>query len=118
MVESPFTFPWSGRSRVGPRRGRWSRHHLAQGSDLERVEMVADRARNEARGDRRAVVMQDRHQADRVDAALVDDERAQLAVAVLLHDEHEVVVRHEARHAREEWKSAHAQPAERVLSTY
>src|SRR5256885_4217597 len=110
MVESPFSFPWRGRSRQSSRRGGWSRYHLAQGSDLERVEMVADRVRNEARGDRRAVVMQDRHQADRVDAAFVDDERAQLAVAVLLHDEHEVVVCHEARHARVKWKSAHAQP--------
>src|SRR5947208_16325260 len=106
MVESPFTFPWRGRSRVSPRGERWSRHHLAQGSDLERVEMVADRVRNEARGDRRAVVMQDRHQADRVDAAFVDDERAQLAVAVLLHDEHEVVVVLAARHASVKWKSA------------
>src|SRR5215471_21673197 len=100
MVEGPFTFPWRGRSRLSSRRGRSSRHHLAQGDDLERVEMVADRARNEAGGDWRAVVMQDRHQADRVDAALVDDERAQLAVAVLLHDEHEIVVGHEAGYAR------------------
>src|SRR2546430_10170249 len=108
MVESPFTFPWKGGSRLSLRRGGWSRYHLAQGSDLERVEMVADRVRNEARGDRRAVVMQDRHQADRVDAAFVDDERAQLAVAVLLHDGHEVVVRTDASQARVEWHTEQA----------
>src|SRR5262245_63963432 len=56
--------PSRGRSRWSVRRGRRSRHHLAQGGDLERIEMVADRARDEARGDRGAVIMQDRHQPD------------------------------------------------------
>ena len=40
--------------------------------------MIADGLGDEARGDRRAVVMQDRHQPHRVDAAFVDDQRAQI----------------------------------------
>ena len=54
----------------------FSRYDLAQRGHLQRLEMVADRVRDEARGDRRAVVVKDRHQADRIDAAFVDDERA------------------------------------------
>ena len=59
---------------------------------LQLVEMVADRLGDEAGGDRRAVVMQDRHQPHRIDAAFVDDQRAQLRVAVLLDHEDEIVV--------------------------
>ena len=66
---------------------------LAQRRDVERVEMLADRVGDEARGDRRAVVVQDRHQARRIDAAFVDEQRAQLRVAVLLDHEHVLVRR-------------------------
>ena len=89
---------------------------LRSGVTLRRIEMLADRARDEARGDRRAVVVQDRHQADRIDAAFVDDQRAQLGVAVLLDHEHEVVVGDEAGHAGVEREGAHAQPVERVAA--
>ena len=54
--------------------------------------MVADGVGDEAGGDRGAVIMQDRHQADRIDAVLVDDQRAKLAVAVLLDHVDEVVI--------------------------
>ena len=54
-------------------------------------------AGDETRGDRRAVVVQDRHQPHRIDAAFVDDQRAQLRVAVLLDHEDEIVVGDEAR---------------------
>jgi hypothetical protein len=46
-----------------------------------------DGDRDEARGDRRAVVVQDRHQLRRIDAEFVDQQRAHLRVAVLLDDE-------------------------------
>ena len=36
-----------------------------------------------------------------------------MCIPVLLDDEHEIVVGHEARHARVERKSAHAQPEEK-----
>ena len=51
------------------------------------VDPIADRAGNEARGDRRAVIMQDFHQLLRIDLKLIDQKRAQLGVAVLLDDE-------------------------------
>src|SRR5262249_15565342 len=89
---------------------------LRNWGDLERVEMIADGARDEARGDRGPVVMQDRDQPDGIDAALVDDERAQLRVAILLDNEHEIVVGDEARHARMERKGPHAQPIERMAA--
>ena len=65
-----------------------------------------------AGGDRRAVIMQDRHQPHRIDAAFVDDQRAQLRIAVLLDDEDEIVVGDEARHAGMEREGAHPQPVE------
>ena len=74
--------------------------------------MVADGARDEARGDRGAVVMQDRHQPHRIDAAFIDDQRAQLRVAVLLDHKNEIVLGDEARDARMEREGAHAQPVE------
>ena len=58
--------------------------------------MVADGAGDEARGNRRAVIVQDRHQPDRIDAVLVDDQLAQLGVAVLLDHVNEVVIGDEA----------------------
>ena len=48
---------------------------------------------DEPRGDRRAVVVQDRHQPRRIDAAFVDEQRSQLRIAVLLDHEHELVRR-------------------------
>src|SRR4030088_1468800 len=93
-----------------------SRYDLAQWRYLQRLEMAADRVRDEARGDRCAVIVKDRHQADRIDAAFVDDERAQLRVAVLLDHEHEIMVGDEAGHAGMERKGAHAQPVERVTA--
>src|SRR4051812_22672233 len=69
-----------------------SRHHLAQRGDLELILVVANRFGDEACGDRRAVVVQDRYQPHRVDAILVDDQRAKLGVAVLFDHIDEVVV--------------------------
>jgi hypothetical protein len=46
---------------------------------------------DEARGDRRAVVVQHLDQPGRVDLQLVDQQRAHLRVAVLLDHEHMVV---------------------------
>ena len=67
---------------------------------------------DEARGDRRAVVVQDRHQPHRIDAAFVDDQRAQLGVAVLLDHEHEVVLVDEVGRRWVEREGADAQPVE------
>ena len=71
--------------------------------------MVADRFCDETRGDRRAVVVHDRDQPDGVDAVLVDDELAELAVAVLLDQEHELVLGDEIRHVLMEREGADAQ---------
>src|SRR5262249_56203364 len=62
----------------------------------------------------RAVIVQDRNEPYRVDAALVDDQRAQLCVAILLDHENEVVVRDKAVDAGMEGESAHAHAVERV----
>ena len=74
--------------------------------------MVADGAGDEARGNRRAVIVQDRNQPDRIDAVLVDDQRAKLRIAVLLDHIDEVVVGDEASDAGMERESADAQPVE------
>src|SRR5579884_2605565 len=50
------------------------------------AQVRADRLGDEARRDRRAVVVQDRHELGGVDAEFVDEQRAQLAVAVLLDE--------------------------------
>jgi hypothetical protein len=47
-----------------------------------------DRLDDEARRDRRAVVVEDRLEPGRIDLLLVDQHHAQLGVAVLLDDEH------------------------------
>ena len=60
--------------------------------------------------------MQDGHQPDGIDAAFVDDQRAQLRVAVLLDDENKVVIADETRHARMEGKGAHPKPVERLTA--
>jgi hypothetical protein len=80
--------------------------------------MLPDGARDEARGDRSPIVVQYGHQADGIDAAFVDDQRAQLRVAVLLDDENEVVIADEARHARMEGKGADPKPVERLASRF
>src|SRR5436190_24028331 len=88
------------------------RHRLAQRGDLEVILMVADRACDEACGDRGAVIVHDRHQPHRIDAVLVDDQLPQLAVAVLLDDVDEVVVGNEARDTGMEREGADAQAVE------
>ena len=55
--------------------------------DRQRVHVAGDGLRDEARGDRRAVVVQHRAQPRRVDLELVDQQRAHLRVAVLFDDE-------------------------------
>src|SRR4051812_26809495 len=74
--------------------------------------MVADGTGGERGGNRRAVIMQDRHQPDRIDAVLVDDHRAKLRVAILLDDVDEVVVGDEARHAGMEREGTDPEPVE------
>ena len=68
---------------------------------------------DEARGDRRAVIMQDRDEARRIDAAFVDQQRAHLGVAVLL-DHEDLVVRVDEVDAprRVNGKGAHPQRVE------
>jgi hypothetical protein len=74
--------------------------------------VVADGAGDEARGDRRAIIMQDRDQPNRIDAVLVDDQLPKLGVAVLLHYVHKIMVGDEARDAGMERESADAQAIE------
>src|SRR5262245_61347189 len=50
-----------------------SRHHLAERGHFESFQIVGDLARDESRGDRSAVVVQDRDQPHRVDAEFIDD---------------------------------------------
>src|SRR4051812_11543924 len=89
------------------------RNHLPQRRDFQGVKMIADRACDKACGDRCAIVMQDRYEPHRIDIAFVHDQRAQLAVAVLLDHEHEVVVRDEITDILVEWEAAHAQHVQR-----
>src|SRR6266536_3280691 len=84
------------------------RHRLAQRGDLQMVLMVADGVGDEARGDRRAVIVQDRHQPHRIDAVLVDDQLPQLGVAVLLDHIYKIMVSNEACDARMEREGADA----------
>ena len=74
--------------------------------------MGADGAGDEARGDWRAVIMQDRNQAHGIDAVLVDDQRAKLRVAVLLDHIDKVMIGDEARDTGVEREGADAEPVE------
>ena len=58
------------------------------GRTLRAATISRDFLGDEARGDRRAVVVQDRDQARRVDAGVVDQQGLELRVAVLLDHEH------------------------------
>ena len=62
--------------------------------------------------------MQDRHQADRIDAVLVDDQLAQLAIAVLFDHVHEIMVGDEARHAGMEREGADAHAVELMSARF
>ena len=86
--------------------------HLAQGRDVHRLHLLRDLAGDEARGDRRSVEVQDRGEARRVDHALVDEQAAQLRVAVLLHHEQLVMVGDEFGNLVAEGKGTHAQRIE------
>src|SRR5687767_3346610 len=57
-------------------------------ADIERRDDLRDLLLDEARGDRRAVVVQDGDERSGVDAGVVDEQSLQLRVAVLLDDEH------------------------------
>ena len=70
--------------------------------------MVADRLGDESRGDRRAVIVQDRNEPHGIDTILIDDQRAQLSVAILLHYVDEVVIGDKTRHAGVEREGADA----------
>src|ERR1700730_11308701 len=69
-----------------------SRHDFPQRSYLELIQVIPDGLGDEARRYRRAVVMQDWNEPHRIDAELVDDQRAQLAVAILLDHIDEVML--------------------------
>ena len=60
--------------------------------DVERRQSSGDLANDKAGGDGRAVIVKDGDKLRRVDIALVDQQHAHLAVAVLLDDEHFVVL--------------------------
>ena len=64
-----------------------------KGTTLSAERAVGDGRADEARGDRRAVVVEDGDQAGRIDIALRHEQRAQLGVAVLLDHEDLVVPR-------------------------
>ena len=75
--------------------------HAASPFLLDRLDVVGahalgDRLDDEAGGDRRAVVVQDRLEPGRIDLLLVDQHHAQLGIAVLLDDEHRLVLGDEA----------------------
>src|SRR5688572_89028 len=78
----------AARTAAGRKRTRLSSLVFFDGANIESRHDLGDFAGDEARGDRRAVVVQDRDQARRVDAGVVDEERLQLRVAVLLDHEH------------------------------
>src|SRR5690348_7835136 len=82
---------WSWPDVIGP-----SWHSLAEWNDLVRVDLVADRIGDETRSDRRAVEVQHTRKLRRIDFKFVDQQRAQLAVAVLLDHKDLVVLRNEA----------------------
>src|SRR5262249_25687459 len=82
------------------------------------VEVIADGFGDETGGNGRAVIMQDRHKSYRIDPAFVDDQRAQLRVAVLFHHEDEVVVGNEAVDARVEGEGTPAQTIQCVPTRF
>src|SRR6516165_6530929 len=83
-------------------------HGLAERDNLEPIDLVGDGVGDEARGDRRAVEVQHAGQLRRVDLQLVDQQRTQLTVAVLLDHEHLIVLADEALHVVMEREPAHA----------
>src|SRR3954467_12782138 len=86
---------------------------LAAWGGVEEAPAAGDLVGDEARRDRRAVVVHDRDQPRRVDRALVDQKRAQLPVAVLLDHEDLVVPENEVDDLVREGEGAHAQRIER-----
>src|SRR4051812_24677390 len=71
---------------------RGSFRRLAARGGVEEAPAAGDLVGDEAGRDRRAVVVQDGDQSGRVDRALVDEQRAQLPIAVLL-DHEDLIVR-------------------------
>src|SRR5258706_6298718 len=82
---------------------------LLDRADIQRRDDLGDFLLDEARGDRRAVVMQHGDERGRVDAGVVDEQRLQLCVAVLLHHEHLGVRLHEVEDLVLEREGADAQ---------
>src|SRR5579863_7070192 len=91
---------------------RPSWYGLAERDYLEFVDLFGDRAGDELRGDRRAVEVQYLGQPRRIDLQFVHQQRAQLAVAVLLDHEHLVVLGDELPHVIVEREATHAQQIE------
>src|SRR6185295_6288663 len=77
------------------------------GADIERGNDLGDFLGDEARGDRRAVVVQERDQVGRVDAGVVDQQGLELRVAVLLDHEHLAVRGDEVEQLVAEREAAH-----------
>src|SRR5207253_1202156 len=88
------------------------RQGLAQRLDFEGIEMGGNSRRDEARRDGRAVVMEHRYEAGRVDRALVDNQHAHLGVAVLLDHEDLLVLEDEVDHLLAEREGTDAQSVE------
>ena len=86
-----------------------SRQRLTQRGEGDDFEHVANRFDDEAGGNRRSVIVQDRHQTGRIDIAVVDQETAQLGVPILLDEEDAVVGGDEIEHVVMERIGAHAQ---------
>src|SRR6266478_7295817 len=68
-----------------------SRQRLFERGEGDDGEHVGDRLDDEARGNRRAVVMEDRNEAGRIEIAFADQQGPQLRVAVLLDNKNPLV---------------------------
>src|SRR5215469_9878091 len=97
LVSAPTILPDAGEGRGGGVARRTSRQRLFERGERDDREHVSDRLDDEPCGDRRTVVMQDRHQPRRVDVAFADQQRAQLRVAVLLDDKNALMRRDEIK---------------------
>src|SRR5690242_445053 len=93
-----FAPPWSSLPWMAalPWEKEKLRHHvIPERQHVLRAHALPALAGNEARGDRRAVVVPDRDQSRRLEIGLLDQQRAQLRAAVLLDHQYRVVRQHE-----------------------
>src|SRR4051812_21982322 len=87
-------------------------HSLAQRNYLQGIDIFGNRVGDKARGDRRAIEMQHARELGRIDLQLVHQQRSQLTIAILLHNEHPVMLGDETLDLVVEWEAAHAHQVE------